>query len=297
MKKKKTENIERLVTRMTINDVQLILVPSYCPVCGWETEIKTEPKSGVMTLHCTNPDCGASNLQLFKHFVTRDAMNIDGLSEATLRKFREEGLIEEFADIYQLEQYEDFITSMEGFGWKSYNKLISAIDKSRDVKLANLIYALGIPNVGLQTAKLIAKAANYDVSTFVQMNEYDLMNIEGVGDVIATSVVGWLNNPDNASAFVNLLKEVRIEKQEASSDVSLAGKVFCCTGAVNIFKSRNELKNLIESKGGKLTGSVSAKTNYLITNDTTSGSAKNRAAAQLGIPVITEEEFISMFGH
>lgn len=271
-------------------------VPAYCPVCGSPTVINTDPNSGVETLYCENEYCSAKGINAYSHFVARDAMNIEGLSEATLTRFVNMEFINEFADIYKLDRFASIIAyEMEGFGEKSYNKLITAIDKSRNVKLANLIYALGIPNVGLQTAKLFAKASGYNIWTLASMGVNQFLAIEGVGDTIAYSMFTWLHNESNARKLVNLLKEVSIVSESASTDESLSGKTFCCTGAVYQFKSRNELKDLIESKGGKLTGSVTSKTDYLITNDTTSGSSKNKAAAQLGIPVITEEQFIQMF--
>jgi len=271
-------------------------IPDECPVCGAETEIRIELSSGVETLYCTNEYCQAKGLRLFTHFVSRDAMNIEGLSISTLEKFMDAGFINEFADIYKLEQYRDEIINMEGFGVRSYEKLIASINKSRNVKLANLIYALGIPNIGLQTAKTLIKAAKYSLKTLIDMDIDDLMSISGIGEVIATSFYEWFHDVDNIQKFVELYKQLNIIPEVESTDNSLAGMTFCCTGAVYIFQSRNHLKEVIESKGGKLTGSVTKNTDYLITNDTTTGSRKNRAAQELGIPVLTEEEFIEKFG-
>ncbi len=271
-------------------------IPDECPVCGAETEIRIELSSGVETLYCTNEYCPAKGLRLFTHFVSRDAMNIEGLSISTLEKFMDAGFINEFADIYKLEQYRDEIINMEGFGVRSYEKLIASINKSRNVKLANLIYALGIPNIGLQTAKTLIKAAKYSLKTLIDMDIDDLMSISGIGEVIATSFYEWFHDVDNIQKFVELYKQLNIIPEVESTDNSLAGMTFCCTGAVYIFQSRNHLKEVIESKGGKLTGSVTKNTDYLITNDTTTGSRKNRAAQELGIPVLTEEEFIEKFG-
>lgn len=271
-------------------------IPDECPVCGAETEIRIELSSGVETLYCTNEYCSAKGLRLFTHFVSRDAMNIEGLSISTLEKFMDAGFINEFADIYKLEQYRDEIINMEGFGVRSYEKLIASINKSRNVKLANLIYALGIPNIGLQTAKTLIKAAKYSLKTLIDMDIDDLMSISGIGEVIATSFYEWFHDVNNIQKFVELYKQLNIIPEVESTDNSLAGMTFCCTGAVYIFQSRNHLKEVIESKGGKLTGSVTKNTDYLITNDTTTGSRKNRAAQELGIPVLTEEEFIEKFG-
>lgn len=271
-------------------------IPDECPVCGAETEIRIELSSGVETLYCTNEYCPAKGLRLFTHFVSRDAMNIEGLSISTLEKFMDAGFINEFADIYKLEQYRDEIINMEGFGVRSYEKLIASINKSRNVKLANLIYALGIPNIGLQTAKTLIKAAKYSLKTLIDMDIDDLMSISGIGEVIATSFYEWFHDVNNIQKFVELYKQLNIIPEVESTDNSLVGMTFCCTGAVYIFQSRNHLKEVIESKGGKLTGSVTKNTDYLITNDTTTGSRKNRAAQELGIPVLTEEEFIEKFG-
>ena len=270
-------------------------VPEYCPACGAETTIHTEEPSGVETLYCDNEVCSAKGIRTFDHFVGRDAMNIDGLSEARLQRFIEEGFINSFADIYKLYDYEFEITNMEGFGQKSFDRLINAIEKSRDVRMANLIYALGIPNVGLATAKLIAKKCNYNIQNLARLTADDLLQIDGIGETIAYSYINWMKNMDNAENFVDLLKEVRLVHEEVSTDTSMDGLVFCCTGKVYQFNNRNEIKELIESKGGKMTGSVTSNTSYLITNDTTSGSRKNREAQKLGVPIISEEEFIEMF--
>lgn len=279
-------------------NVQLIQIPQVCPRCGHATTIRIEPKSGVRTLWCTNKDCGESKTQNLSHFVSRDAMNIVGLSEETLRTLQEYELVSSMSDIFYLDGCTEALLMIDGFGDKKVTKLLDAIDEAKNVKLENFIYALGIPNVGLQTAKLIAKYCSYDLDTFRALDWSELIcNIEGVGDTIATSVTEWLENPDNQSEIdAMLVAGLNIVGTDRVTTDALAGKVFCCTGAVYRFSSRTELKNYIESQGGKLTGSVSNNTDFLITNDTTSGSTKNRTAAALGIPVITENEFIERFG-
>lgn len=270
-------------------------IPDFCPACGAETSIHIEESSGVETLYCDNEYCSAKGIRLFDHFVSRNAMNIDGLSEARLQRFIEEGFIETFADIYNLSDYEMDITNMEGFGQKSFDRLMDAIEKSRDVRMANLLFAIGIPNVGLETAKLIAKNCNYSIQKLAELTVVDLLDIGGIGDKIAYSFINWMHNRNNAENFVELLKEVRLVHEERTTDTSMDGLVFCCTGKVYQFNNRDEIKELVESKGGKMTGSVTSKTSYLITNDTTSGSRKNKEAQKLGVPIITEQEFIDKF--
>jgi len=272
-------------------------IPKVCPVCGQPTTIRTEQRSGVKTLWCTNPNCGQSMNQSLAHFVSRDAMNIVGLSENTLAELSAYEIVNTMSDIFNLGDYAEALTSIDGWGVKKVEKLLDAIEKAKHVKLENFIYALGIPNVGLQTAKLIAKYCKYDLDAFRELDYYQLICVPGLGDTIATNVVEWLEDPDCQGEIDCMLASgLDIIGTDRVVGSSLAGKVFCCTGAVYQFSSRTELKNYIESQGGKLTGSVSNNTNYLITNDTTSGSAKNKAAAALGIPVITEQEFIDMFG-
>ena len=278
--------------------VEFLKVPSVCPKCGMPTVIKTEPNSGVKTLWCNNPNCGQSKNQCLKHFVSRDAMNIVGLSEGVIAKLQDMGCINTMSDLFKLEDWEDELIQLEGFGSKSVSKLLASIEKSKSVKLENFIYALGIPNCGLQKAKDIAKYCGYELDNFRSLTWNELYtNVPNIGDVIATNVSEWLADTDNQNEIDEMLQYgLNIIGTDRVVSSSLAGKVFCCTGAVYRFSSRTELKNYIESQGGKLTGSVSNNTNYLITNDTTSGSTKNRTAAALGIPVITEDEFIDMFG-
>lgn len=278
-------------------ELTFLEVPNTCPRCGQPTTIKVDPRSSVRTLWCTNPNCGESKNQSFSHFVSRDAMNIVGMSEETLRDLMNAGVVKSFSDIIKLPSSSYNLEVLDGWGSKKIEKLYDSIEKSMNVKLENFIYALGIPNVGLQTAKLISKYCSFQLDAFRLLGWADLVRIDGIGDTIATSVSEWLSDQSNQNELDEMLAYgLTIVGEDRSVGSSLAGKIFCCTGAVYQFSSRNELKEYIESQGGKLTGSVSAKTNYLITNDTTSGSAKNKAAASLGIPVITEQEFIDMFG-
>lgn len=270
-------------------------IPGICPCCGCPTEIHEDPKSGVYTLWCMNADCEAKGNRLFKHFVSRDAMNIDGISGSTLETLSEAGIITDLPSIFHLDQHQNEIINMSGFGQKSYINMITAINNARNVKLANLIYSLAIPNIGLATAKLICKHFNYDLADTVAATYDDLINIEGIGDVIADSFVGYFNDEANLDQFIRLVKELNIIHEEISSDTSMSGVTICVTGDVYIFPNRRAIKDLVESKGGKLTGSVSRSTNYLITNDTTSGSRKNKAAQEYGIPILTEQEFIDKF--
>lgn len=282
------DNLDRTAT---------VEIPNTCPVCGGPTEIRTDPNSGVYTLYCTNPGCPAKGNRLLKHFVSRDAMNIDGISGATLEKLGEYGIIDSFTSVFRLKNHPEII-NIEGFGITSYKNMLKSVDKARNVKLANLIYAMSIPNVGLQTSKIICKHFNNDLKKTVTASYNELSNIDGVGDIIASSFYNWFHTKENIDEFVDLLSELNIVKEEvkqASTADPIYGKTFCVTGSVYIFNNRNQIKEIIESRGGKLTGSVSKSTNYLVTNDTSSGSRKNKAAAEYGIPVITEQQFIDMF--
>ena len=270
-------------------------IPDVCPVCGKETIINIEESSGVKTLYCTNNMCMAKGIRGLSHFVSRDAMNIDGISKATLDRFVGEGYIEKCSDIYNLDRYMADIISLDGFGEKSYNKIISAIDSSRKVKLSNLIYALGIPNVGLSTAKLICNSIGGDVDDVVNATYTQLISIDGIGETIAYSFENYFNDSENMDNFNELIEELEIQPESDVEDSSMQGLTFCVTGAVYRFSNRRQVKNIIESHGGKLTGSVSKSTDYLVTNDTGSGSSKNKKAAEYGIDILTEDEFIEKF--
>lgn len=267
-----------------------LTIPCECPACGNETQIKNE--NGVETLYCINEACPAKSIKRFTLFVSRDAMKIDGMSEATLEKFLAVGFIKRFGDIYRLANYKDAICEMEGFGQKSYDKMISSIEKSRNVLLPNLIYALGILNVGLSNAKIICKAFDYDIEKIKVATVEELSEIDSVGEVIARSVVSYFTDEDKLSEFNDLYSELVIgipEKVEGNDNVS--GKTFVITGSLNTYENRNALKDLIESLGGKVAGLVSAKTDYLINNDVTSNSSKNKKAKELGVSIISENDF------
>lgn len=272
-----------------------VTIPCTCPACGGNTQIKNE--NGIETLYCINEECPAKAIKRFTLFVSRDAMKIDGMSEATLEKFLAVGFIQKLGDIYRLSAHKDAICDMEGFGQKSYDKLIESIDKSREVLLPNLIYALGILNVGLSNAKLICKAFDYDIEKLKTVSAEELAEIDQVGDVIANSFVGFFRDESKLSEFEDLYKELNIkipEKTEGHENIS--GKTFVITGSLNTYENRNALKDLIESLGGKVAGSVSAKTNYLINNDVTSNSSKNKKAKELGVAIISEEDFNKLLG-
>mgnify|MGYP003419114733 FL=1 len=267
-----------------------LTIPKFCPACSEKTQIKNE--NGVETLYCVNEACPAKQIKRFSLFVSRDAMKIDGLSEATLEKFISVGFIKKLSDIYKLAEHKEAICNMDGFGDKSYEKLISSIEKSRDVLLPNLIYALGILNVGLSNAKIICKAFDYDIEKIKNATVEEIAVTDNIGDVIATSVFDFFHDSEKLSEFNELVNELNIlipEKKETNSNIG--GKTFVITGSLNTYENRNALKDLIESLGGKVTGAVSAKTDYLINNDVTSNSSKNKKAKELNVQIISEEDF------
>lgn len=268
-------------------------IPEECPVCQGETNIHKE--NDVEALYCTNPECPAKKVKAFALFVSRDAMNIEGLSEATLEKFIAKGYLKEFGDLYQLSQYEEEIVDMEGFGRKSYDNLIGSIEKSRQTSLPKVLYSLGILNIGLANAKVICKAFQYDLDKIQKAEEEDISAIDGIGPVIARSLKDYFNDQEKMRMLNHLLEYLELEQVETEAEQSFAGMNFVITGSVNHFANRGEVKELIESMGGKVTGSVTSKTNYLINNDTTSNSSKNKKAKDLGVPIISEEEFMAMY--
>ena len=270
------------------------VIPSECPVCGGRTEVVQS--AGAMTLYCTNPECQAKHIKKFEHFVERNAMNIEGISEQTLEKFIDNGFIKEFSDIYHLDRYKDDIISMEGFGVKSYEKIIESVEKSRKTTLANVIYGLGIEGIGLANAKLICRYFEESVDKVIECTEDELLMIEGIGDVLAKGFRRYFEQPDNVLVFRNLVKELDIVVEQREDNTPISGKVFVITGSVNQFANRDELKAYIERLGGKTTGSVSAKTHYLINNDVNSNSSKNKKAKELGIPILSEEDFLELAG-
>ena len=270
-----------------------LVIPSECPVCGQQTRIRRDNDTEVLI--CTNPDCAAKKIKAFSLFVSRSAMNIDGLSEMTLEKLIAAGLIHNFADIYHLDAHRDVIENMDGFGKKSCDKLLDAVEKSRETTLARVLCAAGIPGVGISGARVLCSNFNDDIDEIKKADRETLSSVEGIGPVLAENIAGYFEDERTASAFDALLAELHLHR-ENTQDVQqiLAGKTFVITGKVNHFANRDELKARILSLGGKAAGSVSAKTDYLINNDVTSTSSKNKKARELGIPILSEEDFLAM---
>ena len=269
-------------------------IPAVCPVCGGATQIRAI--NDVQSLYCINPDCVAKKIKSFSLFVSRDAMNIDGLSEATLEKFIAKGFIHEYSDIFHLSDHKAEIVEMEGFGEKSYQNLMNSIEQARNVTLPKLIYSLGIANIGLANAKMICRHYSYDLDAMRKAKVEELSEIDGIGEVIGRAFAQYFEQEDNNQKLDDLLAEISIEKEEINeSEQTLTGQAFVVTGSLEHFGSRNELKDLIERKGGKVTGSVTSKTVCLINNDITSNSSKNKKAKELSVPIITEEEFMEQY--
>ena len=267
-------------------------IPDTCPVCGQEAKIICE--NDVEALYCMNPDCVAKKIKAFTLFVSRDAMNIDGLSEATLEKFIAKGFIHYFVVIYEIEKYRDEIVTMDGFGEKSFDNLISSIEKAKDTTLAKVIYSLGISNIGLSNAKIICRYFDDDLDKIRSAKEDEISAIDGIGPVIAGSLTKYFAKPENNQKVDHLMGYLHIVKEEKADNQIFAGKNFVITGSLERFSNRGEAKNLIESLGGKVTGSVTGKTNYLINNDVNSNSSKNKKARELGIPILSEEDFLKL---
>lgn len=266
-------------------------IPQQCPVCGGKTSVRQE--NGVKTLYCTNESCLAKQIKAFTHFVSRDAINIEGLSEATIEKFIAKGFIREYADIFRLDRYQAEIVQMEGFGEKSYQKLAEAIDKARKTNAVRLLYSLGIPNIGLSNAKLICRKLDYNWEKIVHAPWEQLIQINGIGEVMVREYVNFFSSEKTREILDHLLAEVELSAPETSSVAPLLEDVqFVITGSVEHFKNRNELKETIEKLGGKVTDSVTSKTSYLINNDKLSGSSKNKKAKELGIPILSEAQLL-----
>ena len=283
--------IEENLTRSGVRDI-----PKICPVCGGKTEIREINE--VKSLYCTNPDCQAKKIKSFTLFVSRDALNMDGLSEATLEKFIQAGFIHEYRDMFHLEDHRNEIVEMEGFGQKSYDNLIASIKKASCTTLPRLVYGLGIAGIGLANAKMLCRHFDFDFDRMRRAGEEELVAVDGIGAVLAKAWMDYFSSEKNNQAVDRLLGELEIEKEPQENGeeggASLGGLVFVVTGSVEHFSNRKELQALIESKGGKVTGSVTSKTSYLINNDTASSSSKNKKARELGIPVISEEEFLEL---
>ena len=270
-------------------------IPEKCFVCGGETELR-KLRDGE-ALYCTNPNCSAQRIQALSHFVSRDAMTMEGLSEETLKKFLEQGFVENYPDLFRLEEYKTAIMEMEGFGEKSYNNLIASIEKAKDVELPNFIYALGINHVGLRNAKLLCANFGFDLEKIKEATEEELVQVEGFGAIIAHSIHAYFKEEAHLQLLADALQYLRIAAaEEAEAEESpLMGLTFVVTGDLEHFANRKELQALIEKSGGKVTGSVTKKTNFLINNDIHSASSKNKKAAELGIPILSEQDFIDKF--
>ena len=267
-------------------------IPDTCPVCGKEARVlKTNE---VESLYCMNPDCQAKKIKSFTLFVSRDAMNIDGLSEATLEKFILKGFIKDFGDIFEIGRYREEIVNMDGFGEKSFDNLMASLERARHTTLPRLLYSLGIANIGLANAKVICKEFDYDLEKMIHATGEEISSIEGIGPVIAQSFTAYFADEENMRKLRHLLSHLELEEVKQENRLTLEGKQFVITGSVEHFANRAQLKEYIEQRGGKVTGSVTSKTDYLINNDVTSNSSKNKKARELEIPILSEEDFLHM---
>lgn len=272
-----------------------IQIPKECPVCGGETRIRQV--NDVRSLYCTNPECQAKKIKSFTLLVSRDALNIDGLSEATLEKFIAAGFIHAFADIFHLDLHQEAIVEMEGFGQRSYDNLIAAVQAASHTTLPRLIYGLGIAGIGLANAKMMCRTFHSDFAAMRKAGKEELMEVDGIGEVLADAWMDYFASERNNCQVDGLLAELEIEAEpESQEEAVFAGKVFVITGSVEHFANRKALQAEIEKRGGKATGSVTAKTDYLINNDVASNSSKNKKAKELGIPIISEQDFLNMLG-
>lgn len=272
-----------------------IVIPKICPVCGGETQIRQ--MNDVKSLYCTNPDCQAKKIKSFSLLVSRDALNIDGLSEATLEKFIAAGFIHSYADMFHLDRHKEAIVSMEGFGEKSYENLMAAVKKASHTNLVRVVYGIGVAGIGLANAKMLCRAFGYDFEKMRHATAEELTAVDGIGAVLADAWIAYFASEKNNEAVDGLLAELTIENEAENTEAAIfAGMTFVITGSVEHFANRKELQAAIEARGGKATGSVTAKTTYLINNDVTSNSSKNKKAKELGIPIISEQDFLSMMG-
>jgi DNA ligase (NAD+) len=270
-------------------------IPESCFVCGGETQIRKQRDGEA--LYCTNPECSAQRIQRLTHFVSRDAMNIEGLSEETIKKFLEKGFIEQYPDIFSVEKYKNEIENMDGFGEKSYQNLIKSMEKARNVELPNFIYALGINQVGLRNAKLLCEKFNYNLERIKVATEEELQEIDGFGAIIAHSINQYFQVKEHLDLLNQLLEflNFKVPVLKEAKDSLVKGLTFVVTGDLSAFPNRKALAASIEARGGKVTGSVTKKTDYLINNDVYSSSSKNGKAKELGIPIISEADFIGKF--
>lgn len=267
-------------------------IPKICPACGRDTTIKKDNESKVLL--CTNPDCQIKHIKQYALMASRDALNIDGLSESTLEKFLSKGFIKSDSDLFRLDKFKDEIINMEGFGKRSYEKLIAALDEAKNTTVSRFLYSLGIAGIGSANAKMIAKYFDNDIDRIISANKDDLRKIEGIGEVLAGSIEDFFKSEKNIENVESLRKILKFETEESGGGDKFAGKVFVITGSLTHFSNRNEMKELIEKNGGKVSGSVSSKTNFLINNDTDSNSSKNKKAKELGVEIISEEDFLKL---
>lgn len=268
-------------------------IPQICPACRGETQIDQD--KDVKVLRCPNPLCPAKKIKSFTLFASRDAMNIEGLSEATLEKFIGKGFLQDLSDLFGLSRYKEEIIDMEGFGERSYENLMENLEKARTTTLPRVLYSLGIPGIGLANAKLICRHFDQDMGQIMQATEEEISSIDGIGPVLAKNLATYLAREENKKLWEHLSRQLHIEAVEGPADSTLEGKTFVITGTLEHFTNRKELKELIESKGGKVTGSVTGKTHYLINNNTSSNSSKNKKARELGIPILSEDDFIDTY--
>ena len=271
-----------------------LVIPDKCPVCGHEARIRKE--NDVETLYCMNPDSVAKKIKSFSLFTSRDAMNIDGLSEATLEKFIAMGFIHNLGDIFEIGKYKDQIVEMEGFGQKSFDNLMASLEKAKETTLAKVIYSLGIAGIGLANARVICRYFDDDIEKIRHADAEEINSIEGIGPVLAGSLADYFSSEENNKKLDHLLGHLHLIREETAGEQVFAGKTFVITGSVEHFANRSEAKAFIEARGGKVTGSVTKKTDYLINNDKTSGSSKNKKAQELGIPILSEEDFLELAG-
>lgn len=267
-------------------------VPKICPACGKDTTIKKDNESKVLL--CTNPDCQVKHIKQYALMASRDALNIDGLSESTLEKFLSKGFIKSDSDLFHLDKFKDEIINIDGFGKRSYEKLMAALDEAKNTTVSRFLYSLGIAGIGSANAKMIAKYFDNDIDRIISASKDDLLEIEGIGEVLANSIADFFRSEKNIENVESLRKILKFEKEESVGGDKLSGKVCVITGSLQHFSNRNELKELIEKNGGKVSGSVSSKTNYLINNDTASNSSKNKKAKELGVEIISEEDFLKL---
>ena len=267
-------------------------LPKHCPACEKEVIIRNE--NGVKTVFCPNKACPAKHIKLFALATSRDMLKIEGLSEATLQKFLAHGFIKELGDLFKLAAHKDEIIAMEGFGKRSYAKLEEAINKARKTKLERVLAALGITGIGSSNAKVLAKQFKQDIELLRKADKEEFLKTDGIGEVLAASLKNYFDDKENSRRLDNLLKELEIEKGEDKTDNKLEGEIFVITGSLERFKNRKELQALIEEKGAKVASSVSSKTTYLINNDKLSASSKNKKATELGVKVISEDDFLDM---